>query len=53
MNAGIVHGSISQFKVNNRWELTEEEKIFFLNKMEEYCKKKEGKTLKELWNEYQ
>lgn len=35
------------------WELTEEEKIFFLNKMEEYCKEKEGKSLNELWDEYQ
>lgn len=35
------------------WELTEEEKTFFLKKMEEYCQRKEGKTLKELWDEYQ
>lgn len=35
------------------WKLTDEEKLFFLNKMEEYCQSKEGKTLKELWNEFQ
>lgn len=35
------------------WELTGEEKVFFLHKMEEYCKSKQEKTLKELWSEYQ
>ena len=34
------------------WELTDEEKIFFLNKMEEYCKSFEGKSLMDLWKEW-
>lgn len=35
------------------WELTEEEKKFFLEKMESYCQEMEGKSLRELWNECQ
>lgn len=31
------------------WELTDEEKIFFKNKMEEYCMKYENCTLDELF----
>jgi hypothetical protein len=31
------------------WSLTENEKEFFLHKMEAYCKEKTGKTLSELW----
>jgi hypothetical protein len=34
------------------WELTDEEKEFFINKMEEYCQQCCGKSLMELWNEY-
>lgn len=34
------------------WELTEEEKKFFLQKMEEYCKNVEDMTLEELWKSY-
>lgn len=34
------------------WELTDEEKVFFLNKMEEYCKSFEGKSLMDLWKEW-
>ena len=35
------------------WDLTNEEKQFFFNKMENYCRKITEKSLIELWNEYQ
>lgn len=34
------------------WNLTDKEKKFFLDKMEQYCQKRNGKTLIELWEEY-
>lgn len=33
------------------WELTDAEKDFFFNKMNEFCKKQTKKTLQEYWNE--
>ena len=37
---------------SHNWELTDREKKFFLEKMENYCKHVTGKTLQELWNEH-
>lgn len=37
----------------HEWELTKEEKTFFMDKIEQYCKQLTGKTLKELWDRYQ
>jgi len=34
------------------WKLTEEEKEFFRNKMENYCQQCNGMSLMELWNKY-
>lgn len=34
-----------------KWDLTAEEKQFFFWKMEEYCQKMYGKSLRELWKE--
>lgn len=34
------------------WELTEDEVEFFRNKMENYCQQCDGKSLMELWEEY-